>query len=122
MTDEERQRLMDFIAEQSAKHPVDIDKLLNRDSVAARQSSEQDIETRRRLDRDMDRLERVLKRMVGPNARERQRKQAEDERWREFMEQSRKRFEEISAVAAVSDQKLKALIHIVRADRNGRSS
>lgn len=80
MTDEERQRLMDFIAEQSVKHPVDIEKLLNRDSVAARQSSEQDIETRRKLDRDMDRLERVLKRMVEPNARERQRKQAEDKR------------------------------------------
>jgi hypothetical protein len=122
MTDEERQRAMDFIAEQSAKNPVDIEKLLNRDPVASLQSSEKANEIRRKLDRDMDRLERVLKRLLKPNARERQRKQAEDKRWREFKKQSSKRFAEISAFAAVSDQKLDALIDIVRADRNGRSS
>jgi len=68
---------MDFIAEQSAKNSVEMEKLLNRDSVAAGQSSEKAI-ARRKLDREMNRLERVLKRMVEPNARERQRKQAED--------------------------------------------
>jgi len=95
MTDEERQRAMDFIVDQQAKNSVDIEKLLNRDSVAASQSSQKVIESRRKLDRDMDRLERALKRIVEPNARERQRKHEEDKRWREFAEQSRKRFAEI---------------------------
>lgn len=126
MTDEERQRLMDFIVEQSAKNAVGIEKLLNRDSIAAGQSSEKAIETRRKLDRDMERLERVLKRIVEPNTRERQRKHEEDqrwrERWREFDEQSRKRWAEISAFAAASDQKLKALIHDIRNDRAKRES
>lgn len=102
MTDEERQRLMDFIAAQSARNSVEIEKLLNRDSVAAGQSSEKAI-ARRKLDRDMNRLERVLKRIVEPNNRERERKHEEDKRWHFYC-------------------RLYALIDIVRADRNGRSS
>ena len=122
MTDEERQRLMDFIVEQSAKNPVDIEKLLNRAPIAARKASEEEIETRRKLDRDMERLERALKRIVEPNARERQRKNEEDKRWREFEEQSRKRWAEISAFRAASDQKLKDLIDDIRNDRAQRES
>ena len=128
MTDEERQRLTDFIAEQSAKNSVEIEKLLNRDSVAAGQSSETAI-ARRKLDRDMNRLERVLKRIVEPNDRELERKHEEgkrwqqfEEHWQEFAEQSRKRWAEISAFRAASDQKLKALIDDVRNGRAKRES
>ena len=98
MTDEERERLTDFIVQQQAKNSVEIEKLLNRDSVAAGQSSEKAI-ARRKLDRDMNRLERVLKRIAEPNDRERERKHEEGKRWQQFEEhwqdfadQSRKRW------------------------------
>src|SRR5947209_3508359 len=94
MTNEEFERLKDFIR--------------------AQQPDEKETEARRKLDRDMDRLERVLKRAVGPNPRARQRMREEDKRWREFDRRSRERFAEISEFAARSDQKLKDLIDDIR--------
>ena len=100
MTNEEFERLKDFIR--------------------AQQPDEKETEARRKLDRDMDRLERVLKRIVEPNPRARQRKREEEKRWREFERASKERFAEISAIAARSDQKLKALIGDLGNDRNKR--
>ena len=94
MTNEEFERLKDFIR--------------------AQQPDEKETEARRKLDRDMDRLERVLKRAVGPNPRARQRMREEDKRWQEFDRRSRERFAEISEFAARSDQKLKDLIDDIR--------
>ena len=100
MTNEEFERLKDFIR--------------------AQQPDEKETEARRKLDRDMDRLERVLKRIVEPNPRARQRKREEEKRWREFERASKERFAEISAIAARSDQKLKALMDDLGNDRNKR--
>ena len=105
MTDEEWERLKDSTR---ANQPNDPDGEVN--------------ESRRKLDRDMDRLERVLKRAVGADPRARERRREEDERWREFARQSRKRFAEISAFAARSDQKLKALMDDIQNARNKRRS
>jgi len=94
MTNEEFERLKDFIR--------------------AQQPDEKETEARRKLYRDMDRVERVLKRAVGRNPRARQRMREEDKRWREFDRRSRERFVEISEFAARSDQKLKDLIDDIR--------
>ena len=126
MTDEERQRAMEFIVAQEAKNSGEIEKLLEsqrlRGSMAARQPSEKVIEARRKLNRDMDRLERVLNRIVEAKPRDRQRNLEEDKRWREFEKQSRERSTKISAFAAASDQKLKALIDHIKNDRAKRDS
>ena len=68
----------------------------------------------------MDRLERVLKRCVGPSPQARQRVREEDERWRELERQRRERFAAIARFAARSDKKLKALIDETRNDPNKR--
>ena len=77
---------------------------------------------RGKLDRDMDRIERVLERILKPAPRARERKRAEDRRWQEFERASKKRFAEISQIAARSDAKLKALIEDIQKDRNERRS
>ena len=100
MTNEEFERLKDFIR--------------------AQQPDEKETESRRKLDRDMDRLERVLKRAVEPNPRARQRMREEDKRWQDYLRASKERFAQISDFAARSDQKLKALIDDIRNDRNKR--
>lgn len=87
------------------------------DSHVGREPSEKVIDARRKLNRDMDRLERVLNRIVEAKPRDRQRKLEQDKRWREFEQRSRKHFTEISARGAASDQKLKALIDDIRSDR-----
>ncbi len=78
------------------------------------QPDEKEPEERRKLNRDMDRLERVLKRVVAPDPQARERKREEDKRWQEFVRRSRERSAEISAFAARSDQKLKTLIDDIR--------
>ena len=93
-----------------------------RNSMRAQQPDEKETESRRKLDRDMDRLERILKLAVGADPQARERMREEDKRWREFDRRSRKRFAEISAFAARSDQKLKALRNDIRNDRSKRRS
>lgn len=101
MTDEEWERLKDSI----------------RASVPDQPDNEAN-EARRKNDRDLDRLERVLTATVNADSPARQRMLDEDKRWRKFDRQSRRRFAEISEVAARSDEKLKALIDDTRNDRN----
>jgi hypothetical protein len=101
MTDEEWERLKDSIRASVPDQP---------DKEAS--------EARRKNDRDLDRLERVLTAIVNADSPARQRMLDEDKRWREFDRQSKRRFAEISEFAAGSDEKLKALIDDTRNDRN----
>lgn len=100
MTDEERQRAMDFIVEQQAKFSVDIEKL--NDSY-------------RKAEGRFDRDERILKLMIRAGRRARQHMREQDERFE-------RRLAEMAQFQAHSDRRLDALIDVVRADRNGRSS
>ena len=102
MTNEEFERLKDSI------------RANLRNEVRVDEPDEKEVAARRKLDRDMDRLERVLKRYVGPDPRARQMRREEDERWREFERNHKERLAEISAIAARSDQKLKALLNDIR--------
>ncbi len=65
MTDEERQRQMDFILKQQAQFTVDMDRLGASDERAARR---------------LDRLERIVKLAVRAGLRERRSRREQDER------------------------------------------
>jgi len=113
MTDEERQRAMDFIVEQTAKNSVQIEKVLESHRAAERRLAMSEF----RLDRD----ERVLKLMIRAGRRERQNRSEADERLTNALAdlaQAQKRTEDS---IAHTDSKLDALVDIVRARNNGRS-
>ena len=112
MTDEERQRAMDFIVAQQAKNSVEIDRLLESHRRAEH-----------RLDRDehrLDRDERILKLMIRAARRGR----------RDFNQRFARVTEALAALAeaqtrteasiAHTDKRLDALIDIVRNGRNGK--
>jgi hypothetical protein len=100
MTDEERQRAMDFIVAQQAKFSVDIEKLND---------------SHRRAEGRLDRIERILKLMIKAGTRARRHMREQDERFE-------RRYAALVASQAHTDRRLDALIDIVRADRNGRTS
>jgi hypothetical protein len=100
MTDEERQRAMDFIVEQQAKNSVDIEALN---------------ELYRKAEHRFDRDERILKLMIKAGRRARQHMREQDEPWR-------RQHAELVESGKHTDRRLDALIDIVRADRNGRSA
>jgi hypothetical protein len=102
VTNEERQRAMDFIVAQQVKNSVDIEKL-----------NEAHDKAEHRLDRE----ERILKLIVRAGMRSGKQIREHDERLREHD----KRFAEMREFQAHSDRRLDALIDIVRADRNGCS-
>ena len=99
MTDDERQRAIDFIVEQEAKHSVQLDKL---------------IESHRRAEHRFDRDERILKLMIRAGRRERQARSEADERLARALA-------ELAESQKHSDRKLDALVDIVRQQHNGRS-
>ena len=103
MTDEERQRAMDFIVEQSAKFSAEIEQLN---------------ESYRKAEHRFDRDERILKLMIKAGRRARQTMRDHDKRLREQDE----RWDRLVESQAHTDRRLDALIDIVRADRNGRSA
>ena len=107
MTDEERQRAMDFIVEQSAKNAVGIEQLLK-----SQRRSERRLNVH---DHRLDRYERILKLMIKAGRRARQHMREQDERWK-------RQHAELVESGKHTDRRLYALIDIVRADRNGRSS
>jgi hypothetical protein len=114
MTDEERQRAMDFIVEQQAKNSVGIEKLLESQRKAEFRLGL----TEHRLDRDeyrLDRDERILKLMIRTGRRVRREIR---ERHKQFMDE----MQVMKEFQAHSDRRLDALIDIVRADRNGPAS
>ena len=96
MTNQERNRLMNVIRASKTTQP-----------------NEAEVAKRRKLDRDLDRIERALTACLYSEA-SRQRRRAERKRWREFTKESEKRAAEISAFAARSDEKLKALQDYIR--------
>ena len=100
MTDEERQRAMDFIVEQQAKHSVELDKL---------------IESHRRAEHRLDRDERILKLIILAGRRERRTRSEADERLT-------KALAELAESQKHSDSKLDALVDMVRQQQNGRLS
>jgi len=100
MTDEERQRAMDFIVAQQAKNSVDIEALN---------------ELYRKAEHRFDRDERILKLMIKAGRRARQHMREQDELWR-------RQHTELVESGKHTDRRLDALIDIVRADRNGRSA
>jgi hypothetical protein len=107
MTDEERQRAMDFIVEQSAKNSVGIEKLIE---------SQRKAELRLNVhDHRLDRYERILKLMLRAGRRARREIR---ERHKQFMDE----MQVMKEFQAHSDRRLDALIDIVRADRNGPAS
>jgi hypothetical protein len=114
MTDEERQRAMDFIVAQQAKNSVEIEKLLE----SHRKAEQRPGLSEHRLDRDQyrfDRDERILNLMIRSGRKVRQ----------EMRQQHQQFLDEIKVMKefqAHSDRRLDALIDIVRTERNGRSS
>lgn len=107
MTDEERQRAMDFIVAQQAKNAVEIERLIESHDKAEH-----------RLDRD----ERILKLMIRAGRRDRTQTRGHDKRLREQDARFTEQMAEMREFQAHSDKRLDALIDIVRADRNGRSA
>jgi len=129
MTDEERQRAMDFIVEQQAKFFIDIDKLN---------------ESYRNSESRFDRDEKILKLMIRAGRRARRRLRELDERFEQRFAKLDERFERrfaklderfeqrfakltdalttLAAAQTRTDGKLDALADIVRQGQNGRSS
>jgi hypothetical protein len=107
MTDEERQRALDFIVEQSAKNAVAIEQLLE-----THRRSEVRLDVH---DHQLDRYERILKLMIKAGRRAREQMREQDERWK-------RQHAEIVESGKHTDRRLDALIDIARSDRNGRSS
>ena len=111
MTDEERQRAMDFIVDQQAKNSVQTEKLIESHRKAELRMGLTD----HRLDRD----ELILKLMIRAGSRAR----------RTFEQQFSKLTDALTVLAeaqtrteasiAHTDKRLNALIDIVRQGRNG---
>ncbi|HYR76572.1 MAG TPA: hypothetical protein VEM96_12105 [Pyrinomonadaceae bacterium] len=105
MTDEERQRAMDFIVEQQAKFSVDIEQLN---------------ESYRKAEGRFDRDERILKLMIRAGRRARQHMREHDLRFLKQMAVVNEKLSALADAGAHTDRRLDALIDIVREDRNGR--
>ena len=113
MTDEERQRAMDFIVAQQAKNSVEIDKL---------------IESHRRAEHRFDRDEHILKLMIRSGGRALQELREQDAQFKGQMAIVNEKLAALAeaqarteASIAHTDKRLDALIYIVREGRNGRS-
>src|SRR6266704_3135801 len=87
MTDEERQRAMDFIVTQQAKNSVEIEKLID----SHRRAEHRLGLTEQRLDRD----ERILKLMIKAGRRGHREMREHDRRIREQDEHFRQRYDEM---------------------------
>jgi len=107
MTDEERQRAMDFIIEQQAKFSVDIEQLN---------------ESYRKAEHRFDRDERILKLMIRAGRRKRHTRSEADERLTKALAELAEAQKRTEASIAHTDSKLDALVDIVRQQQNGRRS
>jgi hypothetical protein len=81
-----------------------------KDSIRAKEAnaSDETAKARRKMDRDLDRIERALNACVNSEAA-RHRRRVERKRWQEFDKRLKGRLAEGSAFATGSEQKLKAL-------------
>lgn len=120
MTDEERQRMMEFILAQQAQFWASIQKPEELQQSTAAKTN--------RHDHQLDRLERILKLEIKAGRRERKRLREQDEglreqdmRLREQNELFAQRMEALRESQAHSDKRLEALIDIVREQRNGNT-
>jgi hypothetical protein len=104
MTDEERQRAMDFIAEQTVKNTVAIEQLN---------------ESYRQAEHRFDRDERILKLMIRAGRRERQTRSEADKRLTKALVELTEKQKRTEDSIAHTDSKLDALVDIVRQQRNG---
>jgi hypothetical protein len=107
MTDEERQRAMDFIVAQQAKNSVDIEKLN---------------ESHRKAEGRLDRVERILKLVIGAGSRARRDFNQRFTRVTEALTTLAEAQTRTEASIAHTDKRLDALIDIFRVNNNGRSS
>jgi len=111
MTDEERQRAIDFVVAQEAKNSVQLEKLIEAHRTVENRLSL----TERRMDRDeyrLDRYERIVKLMIKAGRRERTIRREQDERYH-------RRYQELLASQAHTDSRLDALIDIVHQRMSG---
>jgi hypothetical protein len=99
MTNEERQRAMDFIVDQQAKLSVNQQKGDERTS----------------------RLERILKLMINAGRRTRRQVRELDQRFEQRFARLTDALTTLAETQAHSDRRLDALIEIVREGRNGKS-
>lgn len=114
MTNDEFERLKDsLIAKEGHSESNDVDH--EKAAAAARVAAE-----RRKLDRDMNRIERALKKLANA-PRQTKRQLEEGRRWNEFKESFEKQQAEIRKIAARSDAKIKALAEEMQR-RNTRPS
>ena len=114
MTNEEFERLKECLcAKLSHIESNDVD--LERAAAASKTARE-----RRKLDRDMNRLERVLRKLACASE-ERKQQLEEDARRNQFKESAERRQAEIREFAARSDAKIKALVEEMQR-RNTRLS
>jgi hypothetical protein len=101
VTNEEFERLKDQIrAQQRRSHQSNAE-----DATASLKSAEE----RRKRDRDLDRLERALKKIVEAPLKS-DKHLREDKYWREFREHCEKREAEIKEIKARYDAKINAMI------------
>ena len=100
MTEAERQRTIEFILHTQAQLSANDQK----------------------HDERLSRLERIAKLMVRTGLRARKEMREQHERWREQDARWERRYAALLESQAHTDRRLDALIDIVRADRNGRSS
>jgi hypothetical protein len=99
MTDEERQRTMDFIVEQQARLSVNQHK----------------------GDERISRLERIVKLMISAGRRTRRQIGEMDERFEQRFARLTDALTKLAEGQAHTDRRLDALIDIVREGRNGKS-
>jgi len=124
MTDEERQRMMEFILAQQAqfwasvqKHDEEFAEFRAREEQRQARYEATQRRTDARLDNGsykIDRLERIMKLVIKAGLRARRDNHERDQEWN-------RRFAEVREAAAHSDRRLDALIDVVREQRNGAS-
>lgn len=99
MTNDERQRTMDFILSQQAQFALNFEK----------------------ADVRVSRLERIVKLIIKAGVRARKQMREQDERFGRNMDALQKSQEALSESQRHSDRRLDALIDIVREQRSGSS-
>ena len=110
MTNEEFERLKDSV------------RANLKSDIQALQPDEKETAARRKLDRDMDRIERMLNKIIAEQIRERREMRERDKSPREQAKNSPEPHGALSKSKAESDMKLKALIESLRRKPNAESS
>ena len=127
MTDEERQRTMDFIVAQQAQFWANMQKLEESQQRAEARMDRAEARMDRadaRMERGflrIDRLERVLKLMIKAGQRARRHMREQDEKFERRFAEVREIIAALGQAQAHSDRKLDSLMDLVREQRNGQA-